>query len=336
MAVAPAEHALTNEQVVFAFGPDMTPVLEVDPGAVVSLEMKDALANQITREGQLIRDITRDIDLDRVNGATGPVAVRGAEPGDSLIVDILEIRPAATGVALTIPGIGQLQAQMPEPVTRIFRVEGDMIHMNDRVSFPARPMLGVVGVATGGGDPVPCGLAGQHGGNLDDHLTGVGSRLYMPVRQVGGLFAAGDMHAAMGDGEICVTGVEVAGEATVRFDLLKGASGTWPVTGSTSPGSSTPPPARTSARRSGSPARKPPGSSSISGASRSRTRSCSCPSPATSGSASPASPPRSRRSPASRSRRSQPVRRRSAPPPDEGYAVVGGLPSSGRPRVNRG
>ena len=77
---------------------------------------------------------------------------------------------------------------------------------------------------------MPCGLAGQHGGNLDDHMTGVGSRLYMPVRQPGGMFAAGDMHAAMGDAEICVTGVEVAGEATLRFDVLKGASGTWPVT----------------------------------------------------------------------------------------------------------
>jgi amidase len=230
MAVVPAEHTLTDEQVVHAFGPDMAPVLEVDPGTVVSLQMKDALAGQITREDQLIYDIATDIDLSRVNGATGPVAVRGAEPGDSLIVEILEIRPAETGFAVTIPGIGQLHAQIREPLTRIFRVDGDTIHMSDRVSFPARPMLGVVGVATGSGEPVPCGLAGQHGGNLDDHMTGIGSRLYMPVRQEGGLFAAGDMHAAMGDGEVCVSGVEVAGEATLRFDLLKGASGTWPVT----------------------------------------------------------------------------------------------------------
>jgi amidase len=91
-------------------------------------------------------------------------------------------------------------------------------------------MLGVVGVATASGDPVPCGLAGEHGGNLDDHMTGVGSTLFMPVRQPGGLFAAGDMHAAMGDAEVCVTGVEVAGEATLRFDLLKAVSATWPVT----------------------------------------------------------------------------------------------------------
>ena len=74
MAVAHAEHTLTNEQVVFAFGPDMTPVLEVDPGAVIDLHMKDGLGNQITSEDHLIRDVYTDLDLNRVNGATGPVS----------------------------------------------------------------------------------------------------------------------------------------------------------------------------------------------------------------------------------------------------------------------
>ena len=229
-ATISSEYTLTEDQVVFAFGPDMAPVVEVDPGAVVTLRMKDGLGNQLTREDQLIRDVFTDLDLNRVNGATGPVAVRGAEPGDSLIVEILDIRPASSGVAFATPGIGQLHKQLREPVTRIFRIDNGTIYMNDRVSFPARPMLGVVGVATASGDPVPCGLAGEHGGNLDDHMTGVGSTLFMPVRQPGGLFAAGDMHAAMGDAEVCVTGVEVAGEATVRFDVLKATSATWPVT----------------------------------------------------------------------------------------------------------
>ena len=101
--------------------------------------------------------------------------------------------------------------------------------MNDRVSFPARPMVGVVGVATDG-DTLSNGLAGRHGGNLDDHLHGAGARIYFPVRQPGGMFGVGDMHASMGDGEICFTGVEIAGEATIRFDVLKGKQATWPVT----------------------------------------------------------------------------------------------------------
>ena len=137
--------------------------------------------------------------------------------------------PVATGVATIIPGIGQLIDQVRSPLTQMFRVEGDTVHMNERISFPLRPMVGVVGVATGG-ETLTNAFAGRHGGNLDNHLHGPGARVYFPVRQPGAMFAVGDMHAAMGDGEICGTGVEIAGEVTVRFGLLKGKQGTWPVT----------------------------------------------------------------------------------------------------------
>jgi amidase len=101
--------------------------------------------------------------------------------------------------------------------------------MNDRISFPLRPMVGVIGVATES-ETVYNGYAGQHGGNLDNHLHGPGATVYLPVRQPGGMLAIGDMHASMGDGEVCFTGVEIAGEVTIRVDLLKGKQGTWPVT----------------------------------------------------------------------------------------------------------
>ena len=86
-----------------------------------------------------------------------------------------------------------------------------------------------MGVATGS-DEVLNGFAGEHGGNLDNHLHGPGSRIYFPVRQPGGMFAAGDMHASMGDGEISGTGVEIAGEVDIRLGLVKGRQGRWPVT----------------------------------------------------------------------------------------------------------
>jgi amidase len=229
MSVRAIDHRITDDQVVWAFGPDMTPVLEVDPGTVVTLAMKDGLNGQITREDQLVRDIMTDLDLTRVNGATGPIAVRGAEPGDSLVVDILDIRTAPTGVALVIPGVGQLHRADLQARTKLFEVDGDTIHMNERTSFPIRPMLGVMGVATSS-EEVLNGFAGEHGGNLDNHLHGPGSRIYFPVRQPGGMFAAGDMHASMGDGEISGTGVEIAGEVDVRLGLLKGRQGRWPVT----------------------------------------------------------------------------------------------------------
>jgi acetamidase/formamidase len=133
--------------------------------------------------------------------------VTGAEPGDSLVVEILDVEPIEWGVATLIPGYGQLIEKVQAPFTRLFKVEDGVVEMNERVRFPARPMVGVVGVATAA-ETLPNGLAGQNGGN----------------------FAVGDMHASMDDGEVCFTGVEIAGAVTMRFDLLKGKQATWPVT----------------------------------------------------------------------------------------------------------
>ncbi len=224
MAVA-TEHRIGREEVIWAFGPDLEPVLEVEPGAVVTLETNDCFTGQIQSED----DLVTEIDFGRVNSATGPIAVRGAEPGDSLVVELLAVRPGPRGFATIIPGIGQLIERVRSPVTQVFEVEGDTIRMNERISFPLRPMVGVIGVATDG-ETVTNGFAGRHGGNLDNHLHGPGAKVYLPVRQPGGMLAIGDMHASMGDGELCFTGVEIAGEVTIRLGLLKGKQGIWPVT----------------------------------------------------------------------------------------------------------
>ena len=222
---AATSYRIGRDEAVWAFGPNMEPVLEVEQGSMITLETNDCFTGQIQSEA----DLVTAIDFQRVNSATGPIAVRGAEPGDSLIVELLEVRPAEHGFATLIPGIGQLIDQVQAPVTQVFRVEGDTVHMNDRISFPLRPMVGVIGVATES-EMVFNGFAGQHGGNLDNHLHGPGAKVYLPVRQPGGMLAIGDMHASMGDGEVCFTGVEIAGEVTIRVDLLKGKQGTWPVT----------------------------------------------------------------------------------------------------------
>src|SRR3954466_4117236 len=137
---AATEHRVSGEDVIWGFGPDLEPVLEVEPGATVRFETNDCFTGQITSE----EDLVTGIDFERVNSATGPVAVRGAEPGDSLIVEFLDVSPGPQGVATIIPRFGQLIDRVESPVTRVFRVEGDTIHMNDRVSFPLRPMVGVI------------------------------------------------------------------------------------------------------------------------------------------------------------------------------------------------
>ena len=218
-------HRLTRDQVIWEFGPDLECVVEVNPGEVVTFETNDCFSGQIQTE----EDLVTEIDLSRINSATGPVAVRGAMPGDSLVAEIVDVRPVNWGVATLIPGFGQLIDHVRAPLTRRFEVADGEIRMNERVRFPARPMVGVVGVATDG-ETLTNGFAGRHGGNLDDHLHGPGARIFFPVRRPGGMFAVGDMHASMGDGEICFTGVEIAGEVDICFDLLKGQQATWPVT----------------------------------------------------------------------------------------------------------
>src|SRR5881227_3301206 len=126
---APAIHRIGRDEVVWAFGPSMEPVLEVEPGAVVTLETNDCFSGQIQTE----RDLVTEIDFDRVNSATGPIAVRGAEPGDSLVVELLDVSPGPRGAAMIIPGFGQLISKVESPVTRIFRVADGIVHMNDRV-----------------------------------------------------------------------------------------------------------------------------------------------------------------------------------------------------------
>ena len=218
-------HRLSRDHVIWSFGPDLEPVLEVVPGDVVTFETNDCFSGQIKSEA----DLVTEIDLNRINSATGPVAVRGAEPGDSLVAEILDIRPVEWGVATLIPGFGQLDSRVHAPLTRLFEVRDGIVRMNERVSFPAAPMVGVVGVATAS-EMLRTGLAGHHGGNLDDHWHAKGARIFFPVQQPGGMLAVGDMHASMGDGEICFTGVEIAGEVDIRFNVLKGKQATWPVT----------------------------------------------------------------------------------------------------------
>lgn len=225
MSAPPPDAEISRDDVVWSFSADMKPVVTVAPGSVVRLETNDCFHGQVTSE-----DVTADqLDMLRVNAATGPIAVEGAEPGDSLLVELLEINPGPRGSAMIIPGWGQLSDQVKAPVTRIFRVEDGTIHMNDRVRFPVRPMVGVIGVAPESGEAINF-LAGRHGGNLDNSLHGPGATVMLPVRQSGAMLAIGDMHASMGDGEVSGTGVEIDGDVLVRVNLIKGQQSRWPVT----------------------------------------------------------------------------------------------------------
>jgi amidase len=199
-----------RNRVFFAFGPTLTPAVSVQQGEEVLLETHDCFEGQI----QTTNDLVSELDWEHVNPATGPVYIHGAKPGDVLRVKLLEIKVGPQSSMVTLPGEGALGDIITEMETAILRLEGDQVVFKDKVRVPARPMIGVIGVATAG-DPVPTGTPGPHGGNIDCTLVSQGNTIYFTVAVEGALFGAGDMHAAMGDGEIVVCGAETPG--SVRF-----------------------------------------------------------------------------------------------------------------------
>jgi amidase len=214
-----------GRHVVYAFTPEMEPVLTVDDGSIVTFESNDCFFQQVKTN----EDVLDSIDHDRLNPATGPVYVRGAEPGDLLKVDIMAIDVADQGVAAVVPGEGALREEAKEKIVRVIPiVEGAAEYLG--LSIPLKPMIGVIGVAPSDEDgPCPTDTPYKHGGNMDTHDIRKGTTLYFPVGQPGGLFALGDCHALMGDGEVCFTGVEIPADVTVRLSVVKGVKSIWPI-----------------------------------------------------------------------------------------------------------
>ncbi|MHA1615709.1 MAG: acetamidase/formamidase family protein [Candidatus Njordarchaeales archaeon] len=221
---------IDGSKVVYHFGPDIEPVSRAKPGDIIHFETLDCFSNQIISESQLVTDI----DFSKVNPATGPVYIEGVERGDVLAVKILDIETRDWGVIVTAPGYGVLGDKVKEARTRICRIRDGFVYFTGKgtayfvgMKLPYRPMIGVIGVAYD--EKVPCGVPGRHGGNMDTKLITKGATVYLPVFKEGGLLGIGDLHAVMGDGEVCVAGCEVSGKVLVTTNVIKGKSIPWPI-----------------------------------------------------------------------------------------------------------
>ena len=188
----------------------------VRAGQTVRFETADCFAGQIHSPGEA----PDAVDWARINPATGPVFVDGAAPGDVLSVLVEHIAVAPQGLMAVSPGFGVLRDRMSATAFEIVPIENGTARLPGGFEAPVLPMIGVIGVAPAGA-PVPCGSPGAHGGNMDTRLIGEGAVVYLPVVAPGALLAVGDLHAAMGDGEICGTGVEVAGSVTLQVDVRR-------------------------------------------------------------------------------------------------------------------
>lgn len=206
---------LDDAKTLFSFDKDLEPVLKVPSGETVRIRTKDCFGNQL----QGPEDQLSEIDWEAINPATGPIYVEGAVAGGTLKVHIDNTELDAQTSSCTGKDEGVCGDRFSDWATHFCKVEDGKVVWDERLSIPLAPMIGVIGVAPEG-EPVNCGTPGKHGGNMDNTAIAAGATLYFPVAVDGALFGCGDMHAVMGDGEVSVSGAEVAGYATVTLTAL--------------------------------------------------------------------------------------------------------------------
>jgi acetamidase/formamidase len=200
------------------------PVLEVESGETVELEVTDASGGQLDRDSE-VADVAA-LDFTRVNPVTGPVFVKGAAPGDVLEVEIRSLRPRDWGWTAIIPGFGLLADEFPEPWLAISEVDATAgrVAFLDGIALPFEPFPGTIGVAPAEPGEHSIVPPSRWGGNLDIKHLRTGTRLLLPVGVEGALFSVGDTHAAMGDGEVCGTAVEAPMDIAVRLSVRRDLS----------------------------------------------------------------------------------------------------------------
>lgn len=238
------------------YHPDIPPALEVGEDEEVVLECRDSVDGQI-RPGDAV-DVLAALDGGAIHPLTGPVFVKGARPGDMLEVEFLEIEADSYGFSAILPGLGFLRDVIDTPFLAHWRLEDGWATSEQipGVRIPGAPFMGISATAPSaallqawtereqrlaerggmvllpdpaGAVPGGCGLKGlrtlpprENGGNFDVKQLTRGSRLLLPVHVEGALFSVGDGHFAQGDGEVCVTAIEMAATVAVRFRVHKG------------------------------------------------------------------------------------------------------------------
>lgn len=206
---------------IYSFDQNHAPKLTVSTGEKIEISTLDCFSNLVDARSTLT-----SIDWDHVNPATGPIYVAGAQRGDTLVITIHDIKLEETGIVAIGPGFGVLPF---EKIThKVIRIDEEVAHFSADIKIPLKPMIGVIGVAPIG-TPISTGIPGRHGGNLDTKSIAKGAKVYLPVAVDGALFALGDLHAAVGDGEIGGTGIEIAGKVTVSFDIMHNQNLTHPI-----------------------------------------------------------------------------------------------------------
>jgi acetamidase/formamidase len=205
------------------------PSLSVRPGEQLTVATRDSGNSQILPGAGV--EAVLNLDFSRVDPITGPVAIEGARPGDVLQVDIQSIDVRDWGWTANIPGFGLLADEYPDPYVKLWECDWERrrAEFKPGISVPLDPFIGVIGLA-----PAAPGKHGtvpprRVGGNMDVRFMRAGTTLYLPVEVEDAMFSIGDLHCAQGDGEVCGTAIETAGNVTLGFTLHRSFSLAFPM-----------------------------------------------------------------------------------------------------------
>ena len=234
------EYRPTRDQYVWTFG-GAAPSHRIRPGTLLRLWTEDAFSGRLTATSDRPSSV---LDMTEVNPQTGPFHVEGAEPGDTLALHIVDLRPARDwGASTTIPFFGALSgtdrtALLHEPLperTWIYELDRarntvafEAQSIDLRLELPCNPMLGTVGVAPAGREVRSSLVPDAFGGNMDTPEMKAGVTCFLGVNVEGALFSVGDGHYRQGEGESCGTAVEGAMDVTLLVELVKGTPTPWP------------------------------------------------------------------------------------------------------------
>lgn len=200
------------------------PALTVAPGETVELELLDASGNRVQRTDT--HEAALNLKAENANPLTGPLHIEGSEPGDTLVIDILDYALGDWGWTALIPGFGLLQEDFPQPFLHLSTYDPATVRFADDLRLPTRPFAGTIGVAPaepGCHSAIPPRACG---GNMDIKNLVRGAQLQLPVEVPGALLSVGDGHAAQGDGEVCGTAIETRLSIQIQVDVIKAAQQT--------------------------------------------------------------------------------------------------------------
>jgi amidase len=230
-------YSTTIDNVKYLFA-TAEPVARLHSGDILDTNTLDCFGNVLKKPGDTLSLVKGD------NPLAGPFYVEGAEPGDTLAVKILDLQvDGDTGVGAFASGFGalnetnytpMLHPQLPEKIW-LYPIDHALnaatfkaLDSDFSVKIPLHPFFGCIGVAPADGEARSSVVPAEFGGNMDSPEVSAGNTVYLPVHVKGGLLYVGDGHAAMGDGEIAGTAIEVPLKARVQLTVIKGRTISWP------------------------------------------------------------------------------------------------------------